>query len=188
MAQPKRKDWLPGALIVGGVVVVGVLGVYAAMTKNIPVDQRALAPVAVRTPIAPGAQVVQVPHTGMQKGELVISTEPKEVPQGEDPMLTAINGFIMATPAIPKGAMARSVVVNGGVATVDFNKQFLTSYGTDDESTVVNGVLAALGQFKGVEKATFTVEGQVLDTLGHSDLTVPVGVVHATATTSAPTK
>lgn len=185
MAKPRKSDSLPRALMVTGLMVLGILGVYAALTKTASLDEKKAA--AVTQQVEPStAKVIQVPTSTIKDNETNITTEPKAVAQGEDPVLTAVNAFLKNTPVIPKSAEAKSVTLKDGVATVNFNKAFIKSYGTDDESTVVNGLLAALGQFKGIEKVSFTVEGQPIDTLGSSDLSAPVAVLKPSATTSVP--
>jgi hypothetical protein len=185
MANTRKNDRLPMALMVVGIAVLGSLGVYAALTRNSARDEKRAA-VAQQVEPTKDTRVVQVPHSTITNNEPDITTTPTAVPVGKDPVLTAVNAFLRSTPVIPKGAEVKSVTIKDGLATVDFNKAFMRSYGTDDESTVVNGLLTALGQFKGVEKAVFTVEGQPIDTLGASDLSVPVAVLKPSATTSVP--
>lgn len=185
MPEPRKSDRLPTVLMVSGLFVLGVLGVYAALTRNAPLEEKR-ATAAAQQVEPSSAKVVQVPRSTIKDNETNITSEPQAVPQGGDPMLVAVNAFLHNTPVVPKGAEAKSVKLVNGVATVDFNKAFLKSYGTDDESTVVNGLLAALGQFKGVEKAAFTVEGQPIDTLGASDLSAPVEVLKPSATKPVP--
>lgn len=70
------------------------------------------------------------------------------------------------------------VAVEGGVATVDASPT-LQSHGfsSSSEATLVNAVATALGQFPDVKTFRFRVDGEVLDTLGHLELTEPQPVI-----------
>lgn len=69
---------------------------------------------------------------------------------------------------LPPGTRARSVAINNGVATADFNAALVKNFpgGDEDEALVINSVTATLGQFDGVKHVQFLVEGRKIDSLG----------------------
>jgi hypothetical protein len=98
--------------------------------------------------------------------ELKFSTEPVKVPKGTDPRVFAINQYLRNTKFVSADAMVKSVSVSNGTAELDFTEQIIGGYGTEDESTVINGILAVMGQFKDVEYVKFLVDGKPIDSLG----------------------
>ena len=65
------------------------------------------------------------------------------------------------------------------LATVDLSKEFKDNFsgGSTAEALAINSVTATLGQFPGVKKVQFLVEGQKIDSLGGGqELTDPLPV------------
>jgi spore germination protein GerM len=113
------------------------------------------------------------------EGDDLVFDKTTKATKEEDPKVFALNEYLKSLPMVPKEARVRSVKVKAGVATVDFTAAFATTYGTEDEQTVVKGLLTTLGQFEDVNEAVLTVEGRPLDTLGHLDLAGPQKVMRA---------
>jgi spore germination protein GerM len=90
---------------------------------------------------------------------------------------------------LPPGTRTRSVHIDGdGLATVDFNRAFHDNFpgGDEAEALTVNAVLATLGQFTGVARVQFLVEGQKIDSLGGTQsLESPLPVPQANEASSA---
>jgi hypothetical protein len=91
---------------------------------------------------------------------------------------TAIAAAIKQHPrAFPRGVAVTGLVVQGGVADVDFNKQFngLTSMGDSTEAAAQKHLRAALAAFPAIEKMRVTVQGKPFDSQ-MTDWTTPFPV------------
>lgn len=106
-------------------------------------------------------------------GELKFQTSASKARPGTNAYVDVVNDFLEQVPAVPKEARLISVKMEGGVAMLDFSPEFNRTYGTDDERTVVNGVLAALAQFNEIKRVQFLAGGKPIETLGSIDLTEP---------------
>lgn len=97
---------------------------------------------------------------------------------------------------LPPGTRVRSVKFgDDGVATVDFNTAFQKNFpgGDENEALTLNAVVATLGQFPGVKRVQFLVEGAKIDSLGGNQplmepLPVPQGGDAAQTTNPAVAK
>jgi hypothetical protein len=85
----------------------------------------------------------------------------------------AVNEFLTQAAFLPKGARLVSARVHDGLAELDFSPEVAKTYGTDDERTLVNGILTAVGQFPEIKSATFLSGGKPIDSLGNIDLSEP---------------
>jgi hypothetical protein len=109
--------------------------------------------------------------------ELKFSTEPAKVPKGTDARVFAVNQYLRNTKFVSADAMVKGVTVSNGTADLDFTEAIVGAYGTEDESTVINGILAVMGQFKDVTYVRFLVDGKPIDSLGGNlELTDPLPV------------
>lgn len=169
-----------------GVCVVGGLAAYLQTTPDaraMPVSERRLTRGDEPPPEAPDVQVsaqpkgeVEVLHPEYVDGELRYTKSNARTPAGQDPHVYAVNEFLGATGLVPAGARALSCRIAGAVATLDFSPEFDQTYGTEDERTIVDGVLRAMGQFPGVRFVQFHVRGKPMETLGNLDLTLPLKI------------
>lgn len=92
------------------------------------------------------------------------------VKSNEDPYLVAINGFLEASHVVDQGAKAVSAHLEGSVLVINFSKPFERTYGTDDERTLIDGILHTVRQFNEVQAVRILVVGDRIDTLGNIDL------------------
>jgi len=95
----------------------------------------------------------------------------------DDPMVFAVNNYLDKLPMVKKEARARKCTVSNGIANLDFTPEFETTYGTEDEQTILKGLLTVMAQFPDVKQVKFTVGGRTLDSLGNVDLTTPQDVM-----------
>ena len=170
MAKSDRSLILP-VLLVCGVIAVGV----AAYVKLAPAD--VVPREVVEKEQQTGGERVQVLTPYYANDELRFRAEPMDVPPNVDPKVFALNTYLRTVTFVPEDAVVKTVAVSNGVATADFNSAFYTSYGTADEATVVNGILAVLGQFPDVSSVLFKVDGEPIDSLGNLELTDPLPVI-----------
>jgi len=107
----------------------------------------------------------EVPVEGRPPGEIVL-TELIKGPAGKGLVRT-----------IPEGTRLLSLSVAGGVARVNFSREFQTRHwgGTSGETFTVYSVVNSLAVLEGINKVQFLVEGNELESLaGHIDLSGPV--------------
>lgn len=141
--------------VAAALAVLGVLGVYA--TQN-PGERRA-------EPTEQQSQEQQKP--------------PVEAPSSEDvgsQATAALNSALSSMSNMPSGARVNGVNVAGGLATVDFTPEIQKGYGSAEEAEVINKLLGELAAFDQIQKATFSVNGQPLESLGHLELLEPIDV------------
>ncbi len=183
MAGKKKqvKSSFPVGMILAGVGLLIGLGFYAR------------SPVANRIPSAESSRIMSQPapedttkaeraaaHPSVEtlvpeyKDEnLTYVKSHQENPPNDDPVIFAVNKYLDSVPAVPKSARALTCEVKSGIAHINFSDSFARTYGADDETTIVNGILATMKQFKEVDAVQFEVSGKPLETLGNSDLSSP---------------
>jgi spore germination protein GerM len=163
------------ALAGTAVLVSVVMYIKDSPGKSVPAEQHRLAdakPPGLKTP-----DKVTVYKPRYDGDQLVFDKSQAKAAPKEDPKVFALNEFLKGLPMVPKGAKAKTVKVSNGTATVDFTAEFETTYGTEDEQTLLKGILTTLGQFEDVDKAVFMVEGRPLDSIGNVDLREPQPVM-----------
>lgn len=123
------------------------------------------------------ATQVKVLKPTYENGELTFKESTTTVAQGSDAIITAVNEYLDQIPAVDKEARLIGLETHGGIITLKFSPKFEAGYGTDDEKSIVVGILTTLGQFPEIKKAQFTIEGRQLESLGSIDLTEPQDVI-----------
>ena len=81
------------------------------------------------------------------------------------------------TKIFPKNAAIRSVKVDGGLATVDFDGSLTKTFvgGSTGEELLIGSVVDTLTNFPEVKRVKFLVDGKEIETLsGHMDLSTPL--------------
>lgn len=172
---------LVGALV-GGAAATYVQSIQSSRisaeerrTERLPQHQDPKSASAAQTPKRGNEVEVVRPR---DTGEEVVNERTKvQVPEGQDPMLFAVNSFLRDSKIAPEGAQAVKATLVRGELTLDFNTDFDRTYGSEDERVLVDGILRSLGQFKDVRNVRFTINGEQVETLGHLDLTTPQAVL-----------
>ena len=178
--KSKQSNKFPLILIAVGVLGVGALAGYAKFgpANRVPEDQlRREESAAKDSPNRRENDEVLVMKPEYQGDELVFKTTTEKTPEGEDARKYAVREYLKSISAIPKEAKLLDCTVSNGIATLNFNSAFAAGYGTEDERTIVEGILTVLGQFDDVEGVIFHVDGQPVDTLGNIDLGGPQKVI-----------
>lgn len=203
-ANPKGgfKGPLLGLLVIGA-MGAGALSTFVVMGpgREVPADQRRTErlpehqepkPAATRKPA--GEDVRNTPPRGVQRdlddkkvtvlnpksdaeGNLQYDQEDRNVDEKVGAIRTAINGFLRSENVAPKEAELVKANVKDGLLTLEFNEAFDTTYGTEDERTIVDGILRTAGQWKAVKQVKFTIMGRDLETLGSIELIDPLPVL-----------
>lgn len=81
------------------------------------------------------------------------------------------------TVIIPKQAALRSVKVEDGLATVDFDRNLVKHFvgGSTGEEMMIGSIVNTLTEFPEVKKVRILIEGQPVETIaGHMDLSEPL--------------
>lgn len=125
---------------------------------------------------SPGGSVTVFAPT--YKGEnLAFSKSTATVPEGVDPKVFAVNEYLRVAKIAAPDARLLSVDVRGGIASLDFNDAMNQTFGSDDESTLLNGILQTMGQFPDVNSVLFFSQGKPIESFGNVDLTSPQAVI-----------
>lgn len=168
----QRSDKALIATVISVSVIIGIA--LTAYVKFAPADR-------VERPEDPSEQggraAVKIFKPVYEDGTLIFTTEEMETPIDEDPCVYAVNEYLRGVAAIPDGAVAVACVLEGGVATLDFTKQFDRTYGTEDEMIIINGIRTVMAQFKDVEFIRILSEGMPIDTLGNLELRDPLSIL-----------
>ncbi len=110
--------------------------------------------------------------------DLKFDESERTVPEGQDPVVFAVNAYLDEAGITPKEARLRTCRIESGLATLDFGAAFNQTYGTDDERTLLDGILTVAGQFKEIRTVRFLADGKPIETLGNVELTDPQPVLH----------
>lgn len=117
-------------------------------------------------PVKESTVKVQTPT--YEGDELQLHESATKVHAGQNRYLAAINGFLSGYGHAGK---ANSAKVEGDVLVVDLSREYNEGLSSEDETTLVNGIIATAKQFPKVNKVRFLVNGEPVDTFGHLDLT-----------------
>lgn len=127
------------------------------------------------TPSTP--QRVFVPEPVFKGEDLAFEKRETPVEVGRDPRLHVVQEFLKRTQLSDPSARVLSIEVKDGLALVYFNGVFQQSMGSGDESVLINGLAVSLGQFEEIQKFQLYADGQLVDSLGHLDLTEAISVL-----------
>lgn len=116
---------------------------------------------------------------------MYLEPEVREVAQGNAPLPDLVIQELVKGPtteglgiSIPKESrLVSSVKVEGGVAYVNFNKEFQSKHwgGSTGEIMTIFSIVNSLTELEDIDSVVFLVEGERLESLaGHMDLTGPV--------------
>jgi hypothetical protein len=118
-------------------------------------------------------------YTPVWKGASVDFTKAQiVVPQGQDAKVFAVNQYLQNTKINPD-AQLLSIDIHAGTAAMYFNQAMDRTFGSDDETMLLNGICTTMGQFSGIDKLEFFANGKKIDSFGNVDLSSPVPVMKA---------
>jgi hypothetical protein len=180
--MPKNKNSLIGALLIVGLVGGVMVGAYVMSTPDalrVPEDLRKARESGKKETKADEVLVL-TPRRGADR-QLMFERQKVQVPPGLDARVFAVNEYLRIAKITEADARCLGIDLQNGVAHLSFNRAFLGGQGSDDEATLINGILATMSQFQGVESVQFEVDGKPVDTLGgHFDLSTPQPVIRLT--------
>lgn len=179
MASRKSKNnGVIASLLLISLVGGAVMGAYVVTTPNarkVPADLRREDRTSAKSPDKVHALVPR-----MNGHDLSFEKHDVTAPDGVDRRVFVVNEYLKELHSKDIGnakARAIGIDVRDGTAYLDFNSSFEETYGTEDEATVVNGILTTLGQFPEIERVQFEIEGKAMDSLGDLDLSTPQPVI-----------
>lgn len=151
---------------------VASLAIYVRSTPKLEFSE--LKPDRRPAPIKGNNVSIPVPSIDNQQN-VSFNSESAKVPKGQDPVLFAVNEFLKQLDN--SKLTAERVAVDSKVAMVHFPAGTVFSFGLEEESTFLNGLRAAIGQFRAVDAVEIYVGGQRVDELGHVEITDPLPVI-----------
>lgn len=167
-------------MTIAALFVFGGLAIYAKYTaaNRVPADELrepAGGKLAQSEPRQPKTVVVMKPR--YEGNDLVFDKRQADRPSEQDKVVFAVNSFLDEAKITPAGAKLKACKVDKRLAILTFTPEFETTYGTEDEQTLVKGILTAVGQFQEIDKVQFMVEDHKLETLGGIELLEPQPVI-----------
>lgn len=109
--------------------------------------------------------------------DLEFDESERSVPVGQDPVVFAVNAYLDEAAITPKEARLLTCRIEDGLATLDFAPSFNQTYGTDDERTLLEGILTVAGQFPAIRTVRFLAGGKPIETLGNVEILEPQPVL-----------
>lgn len=173
MSKKTKKD-TPGS---GPLVVLAVLAIIVAgglfyYVKYGPTKE----PMSPKTG-RPTSRKVEIPKATAGNDGATFSSETRDLPEGTDAIEASVNGFLESVPAVQPEARLQAVKYEGDNAELEFSSNFNQTYGTDDESIIIKGIMKAVSANKpDVKTVTFLAGGKPIETLGSIDLEGPQNV------------
>ncbi|MCB8933422.1 MAG: GerMN domain-containing protein [Fimbriimonadaceae bacterium] len=175
--KSKTQDKSVWALLALGLGVVGALAAYVKFTPADRVPEPMRRPAATSSKPAPAATQVWVFSPHAEGVEIGFDRTKMPVPTGVDAKVYAVNEFLSKSKIAPEGARLVSAQVIEGEAQLHFNRAFDTTYGSTDESALIQGLQRTFGQFPDIQALRFYVEDTPMSTTGNIDLSEPVPVL-----------
>jgi len=179
-SRKSNKIPIIASLLLVSLVGGSVMGAYVLTTpvaQHVPPALRRVTTATAKEPSGEERRVV--PHASASGGTKFETADIK-FPPGVDHRVYLVNDFLGQLHGKGLGnpdAKAIGIDVRDGTAYLDFNRAFDESTGSNDEGTILNGILLALGQYPDINQVQFEVEGKPMESLGNVDLTTPQPVL-----------
>lgn len=170
----KTKD-TPGAkpLIILALIAVILFAGLIYYVKYGPTAE--LKPIDNAQPAA-ASDRVQVPVAVGGGPDAAFEMKTVDVPKGQDPVMFAVNHFLESLSFVQPEAKLLDVHYEGENVELVFSSNFRQTYGTDDEATIIKGILRAVQANSKAKTATFMEGGKPIETLGSTDLAGPQSI------------
>lgn len=118
------------------------------------------------------SQQVYVPRPFARGGSVEWTFEIVQAQHGVDPLVLAVNRFLESS-KIASNAKLLEVRYRGENAELEFENLFYSGYGTDDEQTLLKGILIAVSENSKAKTVTFYENGKLVRSLGNIELEIP---------------
>jgi len=178
----KRKVFIPVAILVLAAAIA--LGIFLGGRIQPAKRVKEATPTPTARELQHPVKTVNVYHVVIEEGQPKIRPRRQEVPEGKDPIETAIRTLVeqgtsgdVSNP-IPEGTRLLGFDLRNGLATINLSHEFIDNFrgGSTGEALVIGTILKTLGQFPEVRQVRILVEGKAIESLGHLDLSVPLDV------------
>lgn len=128
---------------------------------------------------AQNLRTVLIPVARFEDGKLYFQSRSFRLDSDADRKVEAVNEFLKGSNLLAPGVRLMSIDVEDGVAGLHFSEGFDSGTSSTDESTLVYGLRAVLGQFEDVHSFRIFVDGKQIEELGHVEFgdavqTIPV--------------
>jgi hypothetical protein len=114
---------------------------------------------------------VRVPIARAEDDNVKIESEVRDRNAGQDPVVIAVNSFLKETHIAPPDAQLLKTTFEDDHLVLEFNAAFNHTFGTDDERTLLKGILLAVKENSRAKTVSFYADGKEIETLGSVDLT-----------------
>jgi spore germination protein GerM len=179
----KRRSFI---LIILIVAALGA-GIYAYMFAGYKAEVAPSKPLTKSVPVNTVPQknterTVLIYMIGVDGDKTVLKPVDVTINADDEPIQATLQAFIdqqntadLGNP-IPEGSRIESVKVDGDLATINFNKEFVDGFagGSEDESLLIKAIVKTVGQFDNINKIMLKADGKPVNTLGHLDITEPI--------------
>lgn len=91
----------------------------------------------------------------------------------DDAIAYVLNDYLTSIPSVTSIEPVLWTKKDGSTLIVEFDPDFVRGYGTEEEMVIVNGILASVSQFDGIQQVAFNSEGKPVDSLGNISLLEP---------------
>jgi hypothetical protein len=174
VSKTKKDTPGPGILVILGVVAALLLGGLIYYTQRGPsptYDPQKPPDVNAEK----NGEKVSYDAAVFKGGKLVV--EKRQADAGADLVVESVNAALESISAVPPEARLVETKMDGEVLKLRFTSSFNQTYGTDDESNVIKGIMKAVDLNSDVKTVELeTVNGQPIEPLGNSDLVGPQSV------------
>ena len=177
-------------VILGSALGLSGLAFYASKgdANKIPAQERrqSFGEPSVEVQVKPKTSLgkVEVFNATYKGDDLVFSSTELSVPKDESPIVFSLNEYLDTLEFVDKKARVVGAVLSeeSGEVKISCTQGMRQTYGTEDESTLFNGIRVVLGQFPQIKTFKLLIEGQPIETFGSVDLTEPITVAHIDST------
>lgn len=172
MGKTNRDTPGPAPLIIMGVIAALLLGGLYYYTQRGPSPKY--------DPVNPpdvNSERTETKYraTFYRDGELV--TEERTLAPGSNAVVESVNDALSSIPAVAPEARLVEAVREGRNLVLRFTSNFTQTYGTDDESNVIQAIMKAVDVNSDADTVEFeTINGQQIETLGSVDLVGPQSI------------
>lgn len=179
-----KKETIIIVAVVIFVLCIGLGAYIFAGQKSPDVPAPLINPVSPPNVSIDKHDTVKIYMIGVENNNPVLKPVDIDLNTGEDPvkftfqsMVEEVDTADLANP-IPEGTKLIGLTVENELLSLNFSREFIDNFpgGSENESLLINSILKTAAQFPNIRKVKLSVDSKPVDTLGHLDLSEPLGV------------